>query len=197
MTDDQTTPTWLKHLPNQLTIGRIAAVPLILVLYPLDFFALNIICGFLFLIAALTDYLDGWLARRYNVITNVGALLDPIADKMLVVAGLIVLVHANSDRTFFPWLAGTLLCRDIGISALRLIALEKKVRVPVNQFGKWKTVAVDTSVFCLLVNHDLFGLPVIMVGWISLWVGLVLSLYSAYLYVTGFLENTKDISFSD
>lgn len=195
--DNNSAPVWVKHLPNQLTIGRMLVVPLILLLYPLNYSALNILCGLLFLVAAFTDYLDGWLARKYNVTTTVGALLDPIADKMLVVAGLIVLVYAKHKAVFFPWIAGTLLCRDIGISALRLVALEKNVKVPVNNFGKWKTVALDVAVFCLLVNTDLFGLPVVTIGWISIWVALLLSLYSAYLYVTGFLKKTKDISFSE
>lgn len=188
MTLDQQT-AFLKTLPNKLTVARIAAIPLLLVLVPFNSPRVNIFAGVIFAIAAFTDYLDGYLARKYNSVTPLGALLDPIADKMLVGATL-VLIAANGAVPAF--LAGLMLARDIGVSGIRLMAQEEGFKIEVNEFGKWKTFLQLIGCGCLLVNQPFLGLPFRPVGMIAMWVALALSLYSGWQYGTGYLAKTKN-----
>lgn len=182
---------WIKTLPNQLTLARIATTPVILLLYPIDIFAINIFCALLFVLAAITDWLDGYLARRYELVTPLGALLDPIADKLLIAAALVALAATGKTPAF---LAGLMICRDIGVSGLRLMALEKNIKIAVSEFGKWKTAFQDLAIVCLMINRPLFDLPLHNIGMISLWLALGLSLYSAYAYGKAFWEMTKEVS---
>ncbi len=184
------TKDWLKHLPNKLTLARIAAIPLLLLIYPF-LPSLNVFCAVLFAVAALTDLLDGYLARKYGNVTPLGALLDPIADKMLVAASLVLLANSQVIPAF---VAGLLICRDIGVNGIRLLALEQNMKVEVSEFGKWKTTILSVAIFCLFVNERLFDLPFREVGMVALWAGVALSLWSAWSYARGFLQKTK-ISF--
>jgi len=181
------TGQWLKNLPNKLTIARILAIPVLLVGYPLTE-ALHVPCAILFALAAVTDLLDGYLARKYGNVTPLGALLDPIADKMLVASTLVLLANSGAVPAL---LAGLLICRDIGVNGVRLMALEKQVTIEVSDFGKLKTVVLLGAIFCLLINKRMFDLPLREIGMIGLWVGLLLSLYSAWAYGEGFLKMIK------
>ena len=180
---------WLSSLPNRLTLARIAATPVILLLYPLDFFATDVFCALLFIAAAVTDWLDGYLARKYQSVTPLGALLDPIADKLLTAAALVVLVGSSKVPAF---LAGLMICRDLGVSGLRLMALEKNLTIDVSDFGKWKTGLQDVAIVCLMINRPVLELPLRPIGMISMWIALGLSLYSAYAYGKSFWENSQD-----
>jgi CDP-diacylglycerol--glycerol-3-phosphate 3-phosphatidyltransferase len=179
---------WLKELPNKLTLARIASIPILLLLYPFDHKTLNVFCALIFFFAALTDYLDGYLARKYQSVTPLGKLLDPIADKMLVAASLVLLAYTHRVHAI---LAGVLICRDIGVNGLRLLSLEEGRSIEVSDFGKWKTFVLSIAIFCLMVNEPLFGLPFREVGMLALWVSLGLSLYSAWLYGKAFLADSK------
>lgn len=181
------TKEWLKHMPNKLTLARIAAIPLLLVLYPLTE-RLNVFCAVLFAFAAFTDWLDGYLARKYGNVTPLGALLDPIADKMLIAAALVLLAHSRAVPAF---LAGLLIARDIAVSGMRLMAMEQSFKIEVSDFGKWKTTLLSVAIFCLFINEPFLGLPFRPVGMIALWISLGLSLYSAWVYGQAYLEKTK------
>ena len=182
------TGQWLKNLPNKLTIARILAIPVLLVGYPLTE-ALHVPCAILFALAAVTDLLDGYLARKYGNVTPLGALLDPIADKMLVASTLVLLANAGAVPAF---LAGLVICRDIGVSGIRLMALEKQMNIEVSDFGKLKTVVLLGAIFCLLINKRMFDLPLREIGMIGMWVGLLLSFYSAWSYGHSFLKMIKN-----
>lgn len=176
---------WVSGLPNQLTLFRIAVVPVLLILYPLNIQSLNLFCAFLFVVAAMTDWLDGYIARRFALESKLGTLLDPIADKMLTSASLVLLA---STHIIWAWLAGALICREMAMSGLRLVAQQNGIAIRVNWFGKSKTLFLDVAIFCLMINRPLFDLPFIQVGWISLWCALVFSIYSAWLYTKVFLK---------
>jgi CDP-diacylglycerol--glycerol-3-phosphate 3-phosphatidyltransferase len=178
---------WLAHLPNQLTLARILAIPFLLFIYPLGFYATNIICALVFAIAGITDILDGYFARRYNQESRVGALLDPIADKMLSGACLILLADANALPA---WICGLMLCRDIAVSGMRMIALEDGFTIPVSSLGKIKTILQDVAIFCLMLGQDIFDIPFRLTGMVAIWLGLAVSLYSGYLYFEDFLETS-------
>jgi len=179
---------WQSQLPNWLTLTRIAVIPILLIVFPLDFFILNILCALLFGLGAFTDFLDGYFARRYNSSTKIGAILDPMADKLLVATGLILLV----DVQILPaWMVGVLIGREIAISGIRLVALEQKTVIEVNSFGKAKTCFQDIAIFCLMLNQTIVNINFHLIGMLTIWVALILSLYSAYLYFIKFWQNTN------
>lgn len=176
---------WLRDLPNQLTLFRIAVIPVLLFLYPLDFRSLRLFCALLLAFAAMTDWLDGFIARRYQAESKTGALLDPIADKMLTCAALILITRSGA---LWAWMSGLLLCREVGMSGLRLVAQEKGFDIKVSYLGKWKTLTLDVALVCLLVNEQLFDWPFREVGMISIWSALILSYTSAWWYTREFWE---------
>lgn len=181
------TKEWLKHMPNKLTLARMAVIPLLLILYPLSK-KLWLFCAVLFAFAAATDYLDGWIARRYSNVTPLGALLDPIADKMLVAACLVLL---SSSGVVPAFLTGLLICRDAGVSGLRLLAMEQSFKIEVSDFGKWKTALLSLAIFSLIAYEPLLGLPLREIGMVTMWLSLILSLYSAWLYGRAYLQESK------
>jgi len=183
------TTNWLKGLPNKLSLLRIAAVPVLLLLYPIAP-SLGILCGFIFAIAAITDVVDGYVARRYGMVSPLGALLDQVADKTLVAAALVLLANAGILPSF---IAALLICRDIAVNGVRLMALERQVVIEVSDFGKLKTVLLSIGITCLLINRPLFDLPLREIGMICMWLGLALSIYSGWAYSHAFLTNTKNL----
>ena len=179
---------WLNQLPNQLTLGRIVAIPVLLFIYPIGFTFPNVLCALIVAAAGVTDILDGYVARRYGQETRMGALLDPVADKMLSGATLLLL----ADSQALPaWICGFLLCRDIAVSGVRLIAAESGHTIKVSGFGKLKTVFQDVAIFCLMMGSDLFDIPFRVTGMICIWVALAISLYSGYKYFEEFLTMTE------
>ena len=181
----------LKRIPNYLTFFRTAVIPVILVLYPIGIESLQLFCAFLACLAAMTDWLDGYIARTFSAESKLGALLDPVADKMLTTAALILLVQSGA---VWAWLVGILLCREIAISGLRLVALQNNIDLSVTLAAKFKTLALDIAIVCLLVNRPLFNWPFIEVGYICLWISLILSLYTAFIYIRKVLYEAKIIS---
>ena len=175
---------WLINLPNKLTIGRVAVIPILMILFPLNIQFFNLICAFLFALAAATDFFDGYLARKYDSVTKLGKVLDPIADKLLTVAA-VVLLSSRGDLPSF--LAIMLLCREIVIAGLRLAAKEEGFSIEVNDLGKAKTAILDIGLFCLFVDTPSFH----QFGMIFTWVALGFSYYSAYVYCSTFWEKTK------
>ena len=176
---------WVVGLPNKLTAARIIAIPLLLILYPFDFYPIRVVCSFIFLTAAFTDFFDGYLARKYQLETPMGALLDPIADKMLIITGLILLVSDGSLP--YAWIAILLICRDIGVSGMRLIALEKGFDLKVTSYGKLKTALQVAAIWCLMLKKPLFDFPFYTTGMLAIWGALGVSLYSGYCYWEAFL----------
>jgi CDP-diacylglycerol--glycerol-3-phosphate 3-phosphatidyltransferase len=179
---------WLYQLPNQLTLARLAVVPFLLVVYPLGYQPLKIFCAFVFLAAALTDALDGWLARKRKSVSALGALLDPIADKALIAASLVLLA---SENALWAWMIGVLLVRDIAISGVRMVALEQGFSIEVSNFGKLKTIAQGVMIFCLMINEPLWGWPYREVGWVAAWTSLFLSVYSGWQYCEEYLAKAR------
>lgn len=131
-----------KHIPNIITIIRIALLPFVFFFYLTDFVPYSqVIAIAIFLIAAGTDFLDGMIARKYNLVSNIGKLLDPIADKMLYYSGLFLIIVTNILPVWACVLIYTInLCRDFAIDCLRMIAATKGSVLAANVFGKIKTI---------------------------------------------------------
>ena len=176
----------LKKVPNNLTIIRLLCVPILLLIFPIDHYITDVFAALLFLVAALTDFFDGFFARKYNNVSKLGELLDPIADKVLAITMLMMLCSLNRIPTL---LAGLLIMRDVFICGMRAAAAEHGVSVAVSKIGKYKTAALWISIFCLIINQSLFR----VVGMVGLWLALILSVWSAY----GYWDEYSNASNSD
>lgn len=171
-------------LPTWLTVLRIVLLPVIIVVFYLPFHWARPVCCFIFIIAGITDWLDGYLARRWNVESRFGAFLDPVADKLMVATVLILIVEFDAS----PWLtipAIVIIGREITISALREWMAEMGVRskVAVGWLGKLKTTLQIIALALLLYQHDFLGLPIYKMGMVALYVATVLTIWSMLVYL--------------
>ncbi len=172
------------NLPTLLTLSRILLVPVFVGAFYLPVSWSNVLCTALFGIAAITDWLDGWLARRWNQASAFGAFLDPVADKLMVAAALVLLVQSLPS----PWVALAaviIIGREITISALRewMALIGSRSTVSVSHIGKIKTTAQMVALLLLLYRDPLFGVPVLELGLGLLFVAAALTLWSMFKYL--------------
>src|ERR1700752_596004 len=151
----------LLNLPNTLTWARIAAIPLIVLLFYMPYPWADPAAGLLFAAAGITDSRDGYFPRRLGQISRLGAFLDPVADKLIVAVGLVLLV-SRDPHTLLVLTAATITGREIPISALREWMAETGARrkVAVSRLGKYKTVLQIVGLSMMLYQHPIFGLPI-------------------------------------
>jgi CDP-diacylglycerol--glycerol-3-phosphate 3-phosphatidyltransferase len=166
------------NLPNSLSLTRIFLVPLLVVILLTKLQGNEILCAAVFLLAALTDLLDGYLARRRRQITPLGQLLDPIADKLLIAAAFISLVEIHKAPA---WMVVVILGREYAVTALRHIAAAQGRAVPSSDLGKSKMVAEVATITILILGQDVLG-QLEVLGTIGLWVVLGLALVSGSQY---------------
>jgi len=179
------------NLPNLITLFRIALIPVLVVIYFLDIPYREAVLTSIFVLAALTDWLDGYLARKLNAHTQLGAFLDPVADKLIVSSALVLLVSdpAILSRVFHPMpfaIAVTIIIgREIAISALRewMAELGKRAAVAVGMVGKVKTTVQMVAISLLLYQLSLFGLPIFELGEVMLYIAALLTLWSMAEYL--------------
>jgi len=150
--------TGLLNLPNLLTLARIAAIPGVVILLLYDTRTTSFIAAAVFGAAAITDWLDGWLARKWQVVTVLGKFLDPLADKLIVMAALIMLIpHGRVPA----WAVFLILAREMVVTGLRSIASSEGIVISASDLGKYKTIFQMTAIPGLLLHYDyywLFGL---------------------------------------
>jgi CDP-diacylglycerol--glycerol-3-phosphate 3-phosphatidyltransferase/cardiolipin synthase len=174
------------NLPNILTYARIAAVPaLVACLFLMRGDAARWLAFALFVAAAVTDWLDGYLARAWEQQSTLGRMLDPIADKLIVGAALMMLVHDNTITGWSIWAAIVLLCREILVSGLREFLAELHVQVHVTRLAKWKTAMQMVALAILLAGPAAESiLPgTIAIGLAFLWLAAILTLWTGYDYL--------------
>nr|WP_198021955.1 CDP-diacylglycerol--glycerol-3-phosphate 3-phosphatidyltransferase [Algiphilus aromaticivorans] len=171
-------------LPLLLTIGRVGAIPVVMLLFYLPVPYARQAAMILFVLASVTDWLDGWLARRWQQESRFGAFLDPVADKLLVVAALILLLY-DRPGIVLALLATVIIGREIAISALRewMAELGARKSVAVSWLGKLKTGFQMTAIALMLWEQPLGELPVYQVGYALLIVSAVLTLQSMFAYL--------------
>ena len=172
-------------LPTLLTWARIVAIPLIVGIYylPLDMASRNLMATALFVVVALTDWLDGWLARKLNQTSSFGAFLDPVADKFLVCAALLILLQLDRVNAL---VALIIIGREIAISALRewMAQIGASRSVAVHMIGKLKTTAQMVAIPFLLYDGTLFGvIPTRLWGTLAIIVASVLTIWSMVYYL--------------
>lgn len=186
-------------LPNMLTYGRIIAVPLVVLCFFIEGrlessdFARWTALG-LFAIASITDFFDGYLARIWKQTSTIGRMLDPIADKLLVSAILLLLAADGTIAGWTLWAAIIILCREILVSGLREYLAELKVSVPVSRLAKWKTTAQMVSLAFLLAGPagDKIIPYVTQIGIGLLWISAILTLYTGWDYFRAGLKHVMD-----
>jgi len=176
------------NLPNTITVVRVGVVPILLVLPWWHDQVGSQIIGWSFVVAALTDILDGWLARRGQQVTRIGKLLDPLADKLLVMTALVLLV-AMPERIPL-WgvpLVILILARELAVTALRAMASAEGVIVAASNLGKWKQGFQIAALTALLIHPSWFGLPVHEIGIVLLVVATGLTVWSGVDYFAAYL----------
>ena len=172
------------NIPTILTLARIVLIPVFVVFFYLPVEWANIAATAIFGIAAITDWADGYLARKWNQTSPFGAFLDPVADKLMVAVALVLLV--STDPT--PWLAipaAIIIGREITVSALRewMAELGERATVAVSNMGKYKTTAQMIALLLLLYHDPLLGLPTVVLGMIALYTAAILTLWSMIVYL--------------
>ncbi|AIQ53258.1 MULTISPECIES: CDP-diacylglycerol--glycerol-3-phosphate 3-phosphatidyltransferase [Paenibacillus] len=188
------------NLPNRITLARICLIPIMMFFLLVDFkfypepihwgsFQLSVnhlIAAVIFLLAASTDGIDGYIARKYNMVTNLGKLLDPLADKLLVSAVLISLVELGRCDS---WIAIVIISREFAVTGLRQVALLEGKVVAASRWGKIKTVTQIVAISLLLLNNFPFQFVSIPLDDIAIWAAALITIYSGVDY---FVKN-KDL----
>lgn len=167
-----------KKLPNILTISRIVIIPIFILSFYIDD-NYKIWPAILFILASVTDFFDGYLSRKWGSTSKLGTLLDPTADKMIVVTALVMLIHFNAAH-LVPALL--IMCREIFISGLREYLANNQVNVPVTKLAKWKTGMQMLALVVLLIDAGGVNNFFHYFGNVTLWIASFLTVYTGYAY---------------
>lgn len=176
------------NAPNLMTLARIGMVPVVVYFLSLRDPFWDWMAVLAFAVASITDYFDGYLARRQNLITVYGKLMDPLADKFLVVCSLVMLQEL--DRVH-PVVVMLLICREVGITGLRALASAEGLDIETSGGAKWKTALQMFALPFLMVRTNSLGLPLYEIGLTLLYLSLTLSLWSAKDYIVDFFRAAK------
>ena len=186
---------WRKKLPMWITLSRIILAVPILILMTSDKVSFKIASCILFAIASMTDYYDGYFARKFNATSNMGKFMDPVADKILVSAILVILVI---QKMIDPYMVILIITRDTLIGGLRSVAAADQIVIDAKPSGKWKT-ALQMSAIPFLILGDQFwtAIPIHLWSYGILWLSTILSLTSGWEYLQGYkIALTRKLSHS-
>ena len=179
------------NVPNKITISRILLIPLFLIimLVPFDWGTMHLlgadlpvthfVGALIFIFASSTDWVDGYYARKYDLVTNMGKFLDPLADKLLVSAALVVLVDLGYAAS---WIVIAIISREFAVTGLRLLLVEGGEVVAANMLGKIKTWAQIVAISALLLHNIIFELIGFPFDDIALWIALIFTIWSGWDY---------------
>jgi CDP-diacylglycerol--glycerol-3-phosphate 3-phosphatidyltransferase len=180
------------NLPNILTIIRISLIPVFIIIFADSSAARSQWAALIFIIASVTDWFDGYFARRYGQVTLYGKLLDPVADKLLVLSALVMLVEF---RRVAAWLAIIIIGREIAITGLRAIASSMGTIIAAKEMGKYKTAVQIVAIVFLIVDYPVFifdrHVDLHSIGTFALWIAAILSVISAFDYFFKFWNTVK------
>lgn len=184
--------------PLLLTLARVAVIPIVLALFYTDWPYSRQIAAVLYALAGFTDWLDGYLARRWNQTSKFGAFLDPVADKLLVAVSLVMLLRDEPGGTL-AIIVAIIIGREITISALRewMAELGQRTSVAVSWIGKWKTAFQMTAIGMMIWNAPLLGIPIYAIGYGLLFVAAALTLWSMVVYLRAAWPSLRDSSVAD
>lgn len=172
--------------PNNLTMFRVLAVPLLIVLLLFDNRPVGLLAAIVFSVAAITDYLDGYIARRYGLTSNLGKILDPLADKLLISTAFIMMIDLGRIPA---WIVCIIIGRELAITGFRNIISGHGEDAAASMLGKYKTGFQIAAVIPLLIHYPYFGIDFNTVGSLLLWVALVFTLWSGVDYIVRFRKH--------
>lgn len=171
------------NLPNILTLARMAAVPFLVVLLHFPGPTVCLLAMWLFVLAAVTDIVDGMLARRWGLVTTLGKFLDPLADKLLICSVLVMLVQLG----WIPaWTAIVVISRELLVTGLRAVAADAGMVIAADRYGKWKTITQSVALAILVVHYPLLGLNLQPLGMVIFYVAVALTVASGANYLNTF-----------
>lgn len=173
------------NLANKITLARIALVPVFIGLLYFDRYWTNIVATVIYAFTALTDLVDGYLARKRNMVTDLGKILDPVADKVLVTAALVLLVELGRLEAIVVII---LIGRDLMIGALRNVAASNGTVIAAGRGGKIKTVFQMIGVGCIIWKNELYGIDIELIGKIIVYASVILSIHSGWTYFKNYSE---------
>ena len=169
--------------PNSLTLFRVAAVPLLIVLMLSPSRWSGFFAAIVFSVAAITDYFDGYLARRFKLVSNLGKIMDPLADKLLVSSAFIMMIpHSRVPA----WMVCVIIGRELAVTGLRNIISEKGEDVSASNLGKWKTGCQIAAIIPLLLHYTYFGIDFHSIGYVLMWLALAVTVWSGVDYFVRF-----------
>jgi len=177
------------NIANKITLARIALVPVFIVLLYFDSYWTNIAATVIYTFTALTDLVDGHIARKHNIVTDLGKILDPVADKILVTAALVLLVEMGRLGAIVVII---LIGRDLLIGALRNVAASNGTVIAAGTGGKIKTVFQMIGVGAIIWKNPLYNVDIMLVGQIIVYVSVILSLHSGWVYFKNYAEAYKE-----
>ena len=173
----------LINLPNTITMLRVGIIPVLFFLLLDPGYAWSLVIALLFILAGLTDLIDGYVARKYHIVTNIGKFLDPIADKLIVNTAMILMIPIGRIPA---WIVATIIIRDFIIDGLRTIATSEGVIIDASKLGKRKTLCQIFAVSALMIHYPLFGANAHVVGMVILYIALWLTIHSGIDYIVMF-----------
>lgn len=173
----------LYNLPNTLTGIRVAAIPLVLICLGLDGRTGSLLATLFFVLAFVTDVLDGFYARRHGTVTDMGKFLDPLADKILVCGTMIMLISLGRIPA---WMVIVIVSRELAITGLRAVAVKEGIVIQASALGKYKTVSQAVALTFLCLHYPLWRVPVHRLGMGVFWVALGLTVWSGWDYFRQF-----------
>jgi CDP-diacylglycerol--glycerol-3-phosphate 3-phosphatidyltransferase len=185
------------NLPNTITMLRVGVVPVLLMLPIAQGKRGSQVIAWCFIVAALTDIVDGWLARRGRQVTSIGKLLDPLADKLLVSTALIVLLAVGWIPIWATWMVVVIVGRELAVTGLRGIASAGGQVVAASWLGKVKAVSQNIAIGALLFHYPTFGLPAHEIGMACLTLATGLTLWSGYLYFADYFRGRRASAVSE
>lgn len=175
------------NLANSITLVRIGMTPVLVVMLMSPGRGMSLAAALIFLVVCATDWLDGYLARRMGIITNLGKFLDPLADKLLITAAFIMLIPLGRVPA---WVVAFMIGREIAVTGLRAIAVDTGVVIAASSLGKLKTVSQIACLVPLIVHYPWFGFDFQWAGELLLYVAFALTMWSGLDYFTGFFKGT-------
>ena len=188
-----TDPFWIRRshmtLPNILTCLRVLLIPVFMVLAYQENMPCDIAALIVYVVACLTDYVDGYLARKNNQVTNFGKFMDPVADKLLVMAALLLFVE---DGTIAAWMVAIILGREFIVSALRMVAASEGLVIAANMWGKAKTMITMITLIFLLCPIGPIMLGPVSLQTIMIWITVIITAVSGVTYITDNFAVIKD-----